>query len=83
MSETITNDSSAERLRSFIERIEKLEAEKADIAEVVKEVYAESKATGFDVKVMRLVVKARKMDAQTRREQEEIYDLYKRAVGLA
>ena len=80
--DTAANDSSAERLRSFIERIERLEEEKAGIAADIKEVYAEAKGTGFEVKVMRQVIKLRKMEVESRREQEELLDLYKRALGM-
>ena len=71
-----------ERLRAFIERIERLEEEKAALSADIREVYAEAKATGFDTKIMRQVVKLRKMDTNDRQEQEELLDLYKRAVGL-
>ncbi len=71
-----------ERLRSFIERIERLEEEKAALAADVREVYAEAKATGFDVKIMRQVIRLRKMDRHDREEQEHLLDLYKRAIGL-
>ena len=73
----------AERLRSFIERIERLEEEKAALTADIREVYAEAKGTGFDTKTMRQVVKLRKMDSADREEQEELLDLYKRALGLA
>ena len=72
----------ADRLKSFIERIERLEEEKAALTADIREVYAEPKATGFDTKIMRQVVKLRKMDSNDREEQEELLDLYKRAVGL-
>lgn len=72
----------ADRLKSFIERIERLEEEKAALTADIREVYAEAKATGFDTKIMRQVVKLRKMDRNDRQEQEELLDLYKRAVGL-
>jgi uncharacterized protein (UPF0335 family) len=78
-----TSDSSAERLRSFIERIERLEEEKAGIAADIKDVYAEAKGTGFEVKAMRQIVRLRKMDVENRRELEELLDLYKRALGMA
>ena len=77
-----TSDSSAARLKSFIERIERLEEEKAGIANDIKEVYAEAKGTGFDAKVMRQIVRVRKMDQADRAEQEELLDLYKRALGM-
>jgi uncharacterized protein (UPF0335 family) len=77
-----TSDSSAARLKSFVERIERLEEEKAATAADIKEVYAEAKGTGFDVKVMRQIVRVRKMDQADRREQEELLDLYMRALGM-
>ena len=72
----------AERLRSFIERIERLEEEKAALAADVREVYAEAKSTGFDVKTMRQVIRLRKLDRDDRHAQEHLLDLYKRALGL-
>jgi uncharacterized protein (UPF0335 family) len=72
----------ADRLRSFIERIERLEEEKSALAEDIKEVYSEAKGTGFDIKVIRQVVRLRKMDQSDRREQEEILELYKRALDI-
>ena len=71
-----------ERLRSFIERIERLEEEKAHLAEDIKEVYAELKGVGFDAKTVRKVVSLRKLDAEKRREGEELLDLYKTAIGM-
>ena len=70
-------------LKSFVERIERLEEEKASIAGDVKEVYAEAKAQGFDTKVLRKVVAWRKRDAAERREEEEIMDLYLQALGMS
>jgi uncharacterized protein (UPF0335 family) len=69
-------------LKSFVERIERLEEEKTSIAGDVKEVYAEAKAQGFDVKILRKVVAIRKRDAAERREEEEILDLYLQALGM-
>ena len=71
-----------ERLRSFIERIERLEEEKTALMEDIKEVYAEAKGTGFDAKTMRKIVSLRKMDTEKRRESEELLDLYKSAIGM-
>ncbi len=73
----------AEQLRSYIERIERLEEEKAALAADIREVYAEAKGNGFDTKTMRQVVRLRKLDSDDRAEQEELLDLYKRALGLA
>ncbi len=72
-----------QRLASFIERIERLEEEKTALMEDIKEVYAEAKGVGFDVKTMRKVISLRKMDNEKRRESEELLELYKSAVGLA
>jgi uncharacterized protein (UPF0335 family) len=72
----------ADRLRSFIERIERLEEEKANIATDIKEVYAEAKGIGFDTKTMRKVISLRKMDAHDRDEQEALLDTYRRALGM-
>lgn len=71
-----------ERLRSFIERIERLEEEKQGLMEDIKEVYAEAKGVGFDTKTMRKVVALRKMDTEKRRESEELLEIYKSAVGM-
>ena len=69
-----------DQLRSFIERIERLEEEKKGIAEDVKEVYANAKSLGFDPKVMRKVIALRKMDQADRQEQESLLDIYMHAV---
>ena len=71
-----------DRLKSFIERIERLEEEKAALAADVREIYAEAKGEGFDAKVMRQVVRLRKMDSTDREEQEAVLELYKQALGL-
>ena len=71
-----------ERLRSFIERKERLEEEKATLSEDIKEVYSEAKGTGFDVKIMRQIIRLRKMESGDRSEMEEILDVYKRALGM-
>jgi len=72
-----------QRLKAFIERIERLEADKAEVMADMKEVYAEAKAMGFDTKIMRQVVRLRKMDQQDRSEQEAVLDLYLHATGDA
>ena len=72
----------ADRLRSLIERIERLEEEKAALAGDIREVYAEAKGSGFDTKIMRQIVRLRKMDKADMQEQETLLDLYKRALGL-
>ncbi len=68
-------------LKSFIERIERLEEEKKAIADDIKEVYAEAKGNGYDVKIMRKIVSIRRLDENKRREEEEILDLYLAALG--
>lgn len=72
-----------ERLKSFIERVERLEAEKKIIAEDIKEVYAEAKTTGFEPKIIRKIVSFRKMEVEKRREENELLDLYMSAIGMA
>lgn len=70
-----------DRLRSFIERVERLEEEKAAILNDTKEIYAEAKGEGYDVKILRQVVRIRKMDRAERQEQEAILELYLSALG--
>ena len=72
-----------DRLRLLIERVERLEEEKKGIADDIRDVYAEAKATGYDAKIMRKVVALRKMSADDRREMEMVLDTYKAALGLA
>ncbi len=72
----------ADRLRSLIERIERLEEEKAAIASDVRDVFAEAKSAGFDVKIMRTILKLRKMNAADRDEQEYLLDVYKKALDI-
>ncbi|OMQ42136.1 hypothetical protein BKP54_25185 [Ensifer sp. 1H6] len=71
-----------DQLRSFIERIERLEAEKQTIADDIKDVYGEAKSTGFDAKILRKVISIRKQDADERAEQEAILDTYLVALGM-
>lgn len=71
-----------DRLRSFIERIERLQEEVKEIQSDIKDIFAEAKAVGYDVKIMREVIKLRKMNAVDRDEQEYLIDTYKRALGL-
>jgi uncharacterized protein (UPF0335 family) len=72
----------ADRLRTIIERIERLEEEKAALAADIRDVYAEAKGAGFDVKVLRQIIRLRKLDNADRKEQEEILDLYMRALDM-
>jgi len=69
-----------ERLRSFIERIERLEDEKQALAADIREVYSEAKGAGFDVKVMRQLIRLRKMDNDDRTQMEAVLDVYERAL---
>ncbi len=73
---------SGEQLRQYVERIERLEAEKQDIADNIRDAFAEAKSNGFDVKTMRQVIKLRKMDSSQRDEQEALLDTYKHALGM-
>ncbi|MEL6576550.1 MAG: DUF2312 domain-containing protein [Pseudomonadota bacterium] len=72
----------AGQLRAFVERIERLEEEKKEIAEQVKEVYAEAKGTGYDVKILRKVISLRKKDAEERQEEEALLEMYLSALGM-
>ncbi len=78
MSEAIA----ADQLRLFIERIERLEEEKKGIADDIRDVYAEAKATGYDAKTMRAIVRLRKMEKNDRMEAEALLETYKAALGL-
>lgn len=70
------------QLRSYIERIERLEEEKTSLTADIRDVYNEAKANGYDPKVMRQIIKLRKMDQSDRREQEELIDVYMRALEM-
>ena len=72
----------SDQLRSLIERIERLEEEKAALAADIREVFAEAKGNGFDVKTMRQVLKLRKMDSNDLAESEALLDVYRRVLGL-
>jgi len=72
----------ADELRQFIERYERLEAEKKDIADQQKEVMAEAKGRGYDTRVMRKVIALRKRDAADLAEEEAVLDMYKEALGM-
>ena len=77
----ILNATAQGQLRSIIERVERLEVEKGEIAEQIKEVFAEAKGNGFDVKIIRKVVRIHKQDRAKRMEEEAILDLYLSAIG--
>lgn len=74
---------SGARLKSFIERVERLEEEKKALAEDVRDIYGEAKATGFDPKIMRKIISLRKTNLEKRREEQELLDLYMSAIGMA
>lgn len=82
MQKVTTGGVEAPKLRSYVERIERLEEDKAGIASDIRDVMAEAKSNGFDVKAMRQILKLRKMKANERTEQEYMLDLYKRALGM-
>lgn len=71
-----------DRLKSFIERIERLEEERQAIGADIKEVFAEAKGNGFDTKIMRQLIKERRMDKDDLDEQETLLEIYKRALGM-
>lgn len=73
----------ADQLRAFIERVERLEEEKKVISDDIKDVYAEAKGNGFDVKILRKVVSLRKKQPHEREEEEAVLDLYLHALGMA
>ncbi len=72
----------ADRLRSLIERIERLEEEKKAIASDIRDIYAEAKGAGFDTKIMKAIIKLRKMNAADRDEQDMLLDTYRRALDF-
>jgi uncharacterized protein (UPF0335 family) len=85
MSEDITETSqtvAAGQLRAFIERVERLEEEKSQLQEDIKDIFAEMKGTGFDTKAVRTIIRLRKKDQAERQEEEAILDLYKAALGM-
>ncbi|MDP2620777.1 MAG: DUF2312 domain-containing protein [Hyphomicrobiales bacterium] len=71
-----------DRLRAIVERIERLEEEKAALAGDIREVYAEAKSHGFDTRTLRRIVRLRKQDAAERQEQEALLDVYMNALGM-
>jgi len=75
-------DAADDRLRLLIERVERLEEEKKGISDDIKDVYAEAKATGYDAKIMKQIVRIRKMKPDDRREMEAILQTYMNALGI-
>jgi len=77
-----TVEVSGNRLKSFIERVERLEEEKKALAEDIRDVYGEAKSSGFEPKIMRKIVSLRKANLEKRREEQELLDLYMAALGM-
>ncbi|NSM56770.1 DUF2312 domain-containing protein [Wolbachia endosymbiont of Atemnus politus] len=73
----------ADELKGYIERIEKLEQEKKDVQDHIRDVYAKAADEGWDIKVMKQIIRLRKMDDDDREEQEILLDTYKRALGMS
>lgn len=82
MSDTEVGGIAADRLRSLIERIERMEEEKSGISRDINDIFAEAKSAGFDVKAMRAVLKLRKMNAADRDEQEFLLETYRKALDI-
>jgi len=83
MEKPMTDNVSAEQLRLFIERIERLEEEKRGMMDDIKDVYSEAKSTGFDTKTMKAIVRLRRMEKHHRDEADALLDTYRNALGLA
>jgi len=79
---TETGGISQDILRSYVERVERLEEEKKNLADDIKDVYSEAKSQGFDVKILRKIIAMRKMEDHERQEQEALIDLYASAIGM-
>lgn len=75
-------DATDDRLRLLIERVERLEEEKKGIADDIRDVYSEAKGTGYDPKIMRAIVRLRKMDKNSRDEQDSLIETYRAALGI-
>ncbi|WP_133770042.1 DUF2312 domain-containing protein [Enterovirga rhinocerotis] len=82
MADIVESGVAAEELKAFVERIERLEEEKAAIADDIKEVFSEMKGRGFDTKVTKKILRIRKQDHEERQEEEAILDLYMQALGM-
>ena len=80
--ETDTGGIAADRLRSIVDRIERLEEERKALGDDIKDIYAEAKSAGFDVKVVRQIIRLRKQEPAEVEEQETLLDLYRRALGM-
>ncbi|MBS4773405.1 MAG: DUF2312 domain-containing protein [Proteobacteria bacterium] len=82
MSETEVGGIAADRLRSLVERIERLNEEKAALESDIRDIFAEAKSAGFDVKIIREVIRLRKMNAADRDEQESLLEIYRKALDI-
>jgi len=82
MADGSTGGIAATKLKSFVERIERLEGERAELGADIREVYSEAKGNGFDTKIMRQVIRLRKMEEPDRKEQDELLDLYRKALAV-
>jgi len=71
-----------DQLKAFVERVERLEEEKKTTSDDIRDVYAEAKGNGFDIKALRSIVRLRKLDTDERREQQEVLDTYMHALGM-
>ena len=80
--ETQTGGVAADRLRALVDRIERLEEERKALAGDIKDIYGEAKSAGFDVKVLRQLIRVRKQEAAEVEEQETLLDVYRRALGM-
>jgi uncharacterized protein (UPF0335 family) len=80
--ETKTGGIAAERLRSIVDRIERLEEERKALGGDIRDIYAEAKSAGFDVKVLRQLIRVRRQEAADVEEQETLLDVYRRALGM-
>lgn len=80
--EAETGGIAADRLRSIVDRIERLEEERKALGNDIKDIYAEAKSAGFDVKVLRALIRLRKQEAAEIEEQETLLDIYRRALGM-
>lgn len=76
-----TNGVAGERIKAFIERVERLSEEKTALAEDIKEIYAEAKSAGFEIKILKRIIALRKIEAQKRQEESELLELYMSAIG--
>ncbi len=83
MNDAVAGGTTAEQLRSIIERIENLEEEKANLTADIREIYSEAKGNGFDVKALRAIVRMRKKDDHERLEEEAVLATYMHALGMA